>query len=174
MIYFSSDWHLGHKNIIKFCNRPFENTDIMDKTILDNYRKTVKDDDEFYYLGDFSWLQSGESVAIWNSLPGKKFFIAGNHDDGIIGRMRSYVILDIFVNKVPVTLCHYPMLSWNKSHFGAIQLHGHHHTLNVNTVFPGKRINVACDMWNFMPVSADEVLRAASKLPNNWDYIEKR
>jgi len=174
MIYFSSDWHLGHSNIIKFCDRPFSSTGEMDKAILDRYCETVKPEDTFYFLGDFSWYNWKRNYEIWSSLPGTKYFIKGNHDKDVDEFIDTSTISNIWVEKNPVTLCHYPMLSWDKSHFGAIQLYGHHHTLDTNSIFPGKRINVACDKWDFRPVSWDTIKRVADKLPNNWDYIEGR
>lgn len=174
MIYFSSDWHLGHSNIIKFCNRPFASVSEMDKAIIDNYHSIVKEDDDFYFLGDFSWYRDGRSVAYWNSLPGRKHFITGNHDDFLERNVIMTPLMDITINKFPVTLCHYPLLSWNRSHFGAISLYGHHHTLDTTIVFPGKRVNVSCDLWDFKPVSWENIQREANKLPNNWDYMGDR
>jgi calcineurin-like phosphoesterase family protein len=55
MIYFSADWHLGHKNIIKYCNRPFKTVEDMDSTIWINAYKVLKPNDVLYYLGDLTF-----------------------------------------------------------------------------------------------------------------------
>ena len=53
MIYFIADPHFGHNNIIKHCNRPFDNVHIMDQIIFDNINEVVGTDDTLYILGDF-------------------------------------------------------------------------------------------------------------------------
>lgn len=54
MIWVTADLHFGHANIMKYCNRPFDSTENMDKTILDNINHCVSEDDELYILGDFA------------------------------------------------------------------------------------------------------------------------
>src|SRR5688572_11610448 len=51
--YFSSDWHLGHANIIKYDGRPFKSVDEMDLAIINNVTGQLQDGDNLYYLGDF-------------------------------------------------------------------------------------------------------------------------
>ena len=53
MIYFTSDWHLGHANIIKYCERPFKSVSDMDRILIQNYNEIVDQDDTVYFLGDF-------------------------------------------------------------------------------------------------------------------------
>jgi calcineurin-like phosphoesterase family protein len=52
--FFIADTHLGHKNIIKYCNRPFRLVAHMDDTIIDNINEVVKSNDILYHLGDFA------------------------------------------------------------------------------------------------------------------------
>ena len=46
MIYFTADLHFYHKNVIAFANRPFFNTDEMDKVLIQNWNKRVYSDDD--------------------------------------------------------------------------------------------------------------------------------
>ena len=50
-----SDLHLGHKNIIKLCDRPFKSLEEMDNVIINNWNKVVTDEDIVYVLGDFAY-----------------------------------------------------------------------------------------------------------------------
>jgi calcineurin-like phosphoesterase family protein len=51
--WFTADFHLGHSNIIRYCNRPFPDTAEMDEAIIARLNASVKAEDELYYLGDF-------------------------------------------------------------------------------------------------------------------------
>ena len=51
--WFTADFHLGHQNIIRYCNRPFHSTSEMDEAILGNLNSLVRQDDVLYFLGDF-------------------------------------------------------------------------------------------------------------------------
>ena len=51
--WFTSDFHLGHRNIIRYCSRPFASVEEMDAAILANLNKLVGADDVLYFLGDF-------------------------------------------------------------------------------------------------------------------------
>lgn len=52
MFYYISDNHFGHKNVIRFDNRPFANTERMDEVFVHNWNKRVTEDDTVYILGD--------------------------------------------------------------------------------------------------------------------------
>ncbi len=47
------DFHFGHNNIIRYCNRPFRSLDEMDQTILERLNASVKANDTLHFLGDF-------------------------------------------------------------------------------------------------------------------------
>jgi calcineurin-like phosphoesterase family protein len=84
MWYFSSDWHLGHENVIRFSKRPFSSVEQMDSAIIKNMTSPLKRGDEFFFLGDLSWnIPVGERF--FYSLPeGVQFhWILGNHDSGL-------------------------------------------------------------------------------------------
>jgi calcineurin-like phosphoesterase family protein len=59
-VWFTSGFHSGHFNIIRYCNRPFANSQEMDAAILDRINACVKPNDILYFLGDFC-LGSTES-----------------------------------------------------------------------------------------------------------------
>ena len=55
MNYYTSDLHLGHKNVIKFDNRPYSDVDEMDDCLIKNWNNKVTDNDDVYIVGDFAF-----------------------------------------------------------------------------------------------------------------------
>lgn len=143
-IFFIADTHFGHKNVLKLCpNRPFaqENDTVAhDEWLMEMWNSTVNKNDYIYILGDFSFSPPNKTIALLERLSGRKHFIVGNHDkqtDKIahlfesVSQIKDLVFtpqIHPFLNtEICVTLCHYPMVSWNKKPYGAIMLHGHCH-----------------------------------------------
>lgn len=55
MKYYISDLHIGHKNIIRFDQRPFFDLEDMKQTIIKNWNSVVTFGDDVYVLGDMFW-----------------------------------------------------------------------------------------------------------------------
>jgi calcineurin-like phosphoesterase family protein len=171
-IWFTSDWHISHINIIKYCKRPFNSIKEMDDTIFNNFFKLVKRGDTVYFLGDLSFDLDvvNNFLSTINEEGIKLFFIKGNHDKII--NYKCHQIIETTINNQLITMCHYPMLSWNKSHFNSWQLYGHHHN-NDKMPIQGKMMNVGVDLWDFKPVNFNQVKDYMDKQPNNWNFIQK-
>ena len=165
MIYFGSDWHLDHANVIKFDKRPFDNIEEMNTAIIKNYNSIVKPEDTFYFLGDFSFAKKKERIEYQLSqLKGNKFFIKGNHDHrDVIEMYKKYGtylggMSEIKVNGQTIVLNHYAMRVWNKSHHGSYHLYGHSHgSLPEDPHSLSFDVGVNCN--NYMPISFEEVER---------------
>lgn len=165
MIYFTADTHAWHTNIIGHCNRPFETGAQMTEKMAENINCVVNKDDTLYHLGDFSW---GNSLWIegFRSMINCQnvHLICGNHDRIIKKKERlqklfssfNFLFETEFLN-TPFTLCHYPLLSWNKINYGAIHLHGHCHG-NLQEKH-NRRIDVGVDCWNYKPISIEEIIK---------------
>ena len=80
MIYFTSDTHFYHKNIIKYCNRPFKDEIDMNNKLIDNWNSIVTNNDTVYHLGDFALTSYNNLKDIFNKLNGNIILIRGNHD----------------------------------------------------------------------------------------------
>lgn len=79
MVWFSSDHHFFHNNIIKFCNRPFASVEEMNEELIHRYNSVVQPDDVVYFLGDFS--MAFRPVELYaRRLNGRKFLVPGNHE----------------------------------------------------------------------------------------------
>lgn len=178
MIYYIADNHFGHKNVIRFDNRPFADTVLMDEVLVHNWNERVTEDDTVYILGDCFWKNEENSVKLIQRLKGHKHLIRGNHDR-VHGRLRFYYesiehYAEINDNDRLVILCHYPIPFYKNQHYGAVMLYGHvHNTREQDFIEKWKRelweseipcnmINVGCMMeyMKYTPRTLDEILAA--------------
>ena len=169
--FFTSDTHFGHANIIRFCNRPFQNVEEMNEVLIENWNKVVSKDDTVFHLGDFAF--GGSSV--WNSiiprLNGHINLIIGNHDRKNLrqGYMSYFDMvvpqLQIEIEDNSIYLNHYPFLCYGGSYRGVWQLFGHVHSrpqadgLDISRlrVLLPTQYDVGVDNNNFTPISYREV-----------------
>ena len=123
MNYYISDLHFGHNNVIKFDNRPFNNIQEMESTIVENWNKTVKDNDVVYVLGDLFW-KTYDADRILPILNGQIILIKGNHDsiEPLRRKIKVFDYLEIKDNKRNVVLSHYPIPSFHVSTDYLLQL----------------------------------------------------
>jgi len=164
-ILFSSDHHFGHANI-RLTRPRFSTLQNMDDFMVAEWNRAVQPEDTVYHLGDLVWKpDSAESFL--ERLNGRIKLVPGNHDN--LKALRSLVHrtlsskLEILESLVEikhlghsVTLCHYPMAAWNKSHHGSLMLHGHTHG---NLPFHPKirRLDVGVDSHDFRPWTWGEI-----------------
>lgn len=167
-IFFTSDLHLGHTNIIHHCKRPFSSTEEMDETLIQNWNKVVGPDDIAYILGDFALAHPRRIESYLGRLVGEKHLIRGSHDrklqQNILARFAS--IHDLLTIRVPdpdapgkqrfIVLCHYAMRTWDHSHHGSWHLYGHSHG-NLPENPYSLSFDIGVDCWNYRPVSYAQV-----------------
>lgn len=82
-LYATSDWHIGHENVIKFDERPFRDLNHMHEVLVNNYNSTVTPDGLCYFLGDMGFGNRDIMHKIIQRLNGTKVLILGNHDKGV-------------------------------------------------------------------------------------------
>lgn len=162
-IWFTSDTHFGHSNIIKFqeTRRHFKTVDEMNDTLIKNYNDRVGNDDTVYHLGDVALAKDKETSGILAALNGKIHLVCGNHDRQMkaynksrFASIQDYLELRNVYNEQMLVLCHYPFLVWRNSHYGSWHLHGHSHGSAERR---GKRLDVGVDCFNMAPVSLDTI-----------------
>lgn len=176
----TADNHFGHKNIIKFCNRPFNNVNEMDEAMIANWNRVVTNNDEIYVVGDFAYSCSLEySMSVVKRLNGTKHLIVGNHDKLALQmnaiRPRTWETIhelsEIIIDNQRIVLCHYALRTWHHSSKGVIQLFGHTH----GKVPPyGKSFDCGVDCWNFTPINGKQILDKANQLPLISDITHNR
>lgn len=181
-IFFTSDLHIGHVNVIRFDNRPFKTVEEMDEELIARWNKKVGPDDVVYVLGDLIWkTRNGDAVDILKRLNGRIVLIKGNHDVFIrkpearklLSRVKEYE--DIYVTLEDGTsrrciLSHYFIPMYDGHFRGAIHLHGHSHNTDESVLeeeiaydlnqrgFKNEIYNVGCMYWHYEPVTLDEIL----------------
>ena len=176
MIWFTSDFHLFHKNVLRYDNRPFATVDEMHETIIHNWNEVVNPNDVVYYLGDLTFGNTRRTKEILFALKGRIIYIKGNHDKEINKYSERFEdIYDYYHlshNKKRYVLFHYPILSWPGIYRGSIHLHGHCHN-NLRPIYnvkgemlTAKRMDVGCMIHNYYPISIEEV----NKLMTNVLY----
>lgn len=131
MIYYIADMHFGHKNVLRFDNRPFADTELMDEVLIHNWNERVTDEDTVYVLGDAFWKNEESSVKIIQRLNGHKHLIRGNHDR-VHGRLRFHwesieQYAEINDGNTLVIMSHYPIMFYKNQHYGSVMLYGHVH-----------------------------------------------
>lgn len=63
-VFFTSDTHFNHTNIIRFCSRPFKDVEHMNETLIANWNRVVGPDNIVFHLGDFCLGGSAEWTKI--------------------------------------------------------------------------------------------------------------
>jgi calcineurin-like phosphoesterase family protein len=180
MIYFSSDHHFNHRNIIKYSNRPFSCVEEMNEIMLERWNKTIKPSDTVYYLGDLSFGDFNYTEKLIKSLNGTIFYLFGNHDRLIKKEWKLKSLfkwtgdyLELSYNKEFIVMSHYCFEIWNRHHHGSYHCYGHSHG-NYKDASGRKRIDVGVDCWNFYPVSFEQLKEEMDKkIINKIDFIEK-
>jgi len=183
-VFFSADHHFGHARIIDYCARPFHDAHEMNLHLVEQWNKTVRPTDTVYYLGDLAMRQP--SIPDWlYRLNGTVHYVLGNHDKKVSKLFSArdlpsvagiHSILEVSLGGCLYTLCHYCLLTWNKSHWNqgmadrvvgrgslrgaSIQLFAHSHgTLQPPTPF---QLDVGIDsaarlVGEYRPLALEEV-----------------
>lgn len=177
-IWFTSDLHFGHKNIIKFCNRPWDTVEEMDKALISNWNSVVKENDIVFDLGDFSFAGKNRWKELIQSLNGKHYLILGNHD---VSRYPGDDVMELFewvgpqlllnIDNRYIYLNHYPFLCYagtyrNKEQI-VYQLFGHVHSS------PNSHGKDQDRLINSFPYQYDVGADNNDYFPVNWNQVKE-
>ena len=172
-VFFTSDTHFGHSNIIKYCQRPFNSAEHMDEVLISNWNEVVSPQDIVFHLGDFCFGSDKEWIKILQRLNGTKYLILGNHDLKKIvnsNQIKDYFAdinmqMRVVVDKQKMLLNHYPFLCFEGGYQNVWQLFGHVHSSKHSTGLDKERLvhlfptqyDVGVDNNNYRPVSFSQV-----------------
>ena len=159
-LWFTSDHHFGHLNIIQYCNRPFLSVEQMNEKMIEKWNQKIDSNDIVYVVGDFCLCDQDSGSKICSRLNGQKILIKGNHDKSA-EKMFQFGFVDVrnslsvtLSNGSTVLLRHKPLEKIDAAKFSA-QIHGHVHS---GPQILERKINVCVDLWDFEPVSEFKIL----------------
>lgn len=169
MIWFTSDPHYNHTNIIKYCNRPFKTVEEMNETMIRNWNQKVEPEDDVFLLGDICMGIPHQWAGFVNQLNGNIHLILGNHDNKKYYRyMNKIVAIDeykmIRIGDDNIMLHHYPPFHTQnkipKNMEPDLYLCGHvHEAWRFNEFHNIPVYNVGVDVNNFSPVCLPDIWR---------------
>jgi calcineurin-like phosphoesterase family protein len=172
--WFYSDPHFGHKKIIEYCDRPFDDTLDMEEQLILRFNQRVLPLDKVLWLGDCFFENDERAANILSRMAGQHFLVCGNHDRKSrrmvkIGFQFAVKQLVWQQNYVTFRGSHFPWLKdasddgrkylgkWHpKYNKEECLVHGHTHSKKKHN--GGNAIHVGVDAWDYRPVSFGEVL----------------
>ena len=177
-IWFTSDSHFNHANILKFTDwdkvtpiRPgFKNVNDMNEVLIENWNSVVKNGDKVYHLGDVAFGNVADFGPIMRRLNGSKRLLLGNHDKFDIGVYRSWFqkvgVTRHFKESKSFICSHYPMhpdsVNTTRDGTDVYNVHGHIHQNTVTqhgSKVPDRRyINICVEKTNYTPINLDQLL----------------
>ena len=191
-VFFTSDIHFGHENVIRFDERPFATVEEMDAELIRRWNAKVGKGDLVYVLGDFIWKTRNEDApSLIKSLNGQIILIKGNHDrflhnakaKAALAGVKDYDDICVTLEdgtKKRCILSHYFMPMYNSHFYQGIHLHGHSHftdeadfevdfaaKLNAEGI-RNEIYNVGCMYWNYEPVTLDEIIARGKPVRPNY------
>ena len=199
--WFTADTHLGHANIVKFCQRPFLSSEEQEKARIDprgrwkvsratinqhdqaliqSINESVMPDDTLWILGDFCWGKEKEAAAYLDRITCKNVhFVLGNHDHSTIGPLfKSNMQQGIIrVKGQLIWLNHYPMRSWDGRFHGSWHLYGHVHNrfekADQQTLHLLTK-DVGVDACNYRPISFEQLNEYMKPRVRKFNEIRER
>ena len=179
-IFVTADQHWGHANVMKYSKREFASIGEHDVELIKAWNSVVSKKDVVYHLGDLTLGNAAFAESIFQQLNGtiRVLGYSWHHDarwinvpqssrDGQVEIEMPMVVLEHTVKSddgwLPVVLCHYPFEKWDRSHYGAVHLHGHTHG-QLQRIH--NRLDVGVDvafklLGRYRPFSMDEALSLA-------------
>jgi calcineurin-like phosphoesterase family protein len=169
--FFTADTHFFHEAMV--ARRGFKTKTEMNDALISKWNAVVPQGATVFHLGDLSFGNAVDTVGVVGQLNGLLILVKGNHDKKLKSAVSSLFVsthdlLEIDVREGPctkqrITLCHFAMRVWNRSHYGAWQLHGHSHG-SLQAI--GKQMDVGIDTFaKQAPIPYEQVKTWMSRAP---------
>ena len=159
--FFTADLHFFHKNIIKYCNRPFSSAEDMYDELIKNWNERVKNEDLVIIIGDFGFCNATQFETLNSHLNGRKIFIKGNHDSHNVVKTRINNLVYEWAG-IEMFCVHNPKHHNDKYKINLVgHIHQHWKVKKIKKLFrkPVYLVNVGVDVWGFKPILMEEIMR---------------
>jgi len=168
--WFTADCHFGHANIVKYCKRPYKTVQEMNEVLIVKWNSRVKEGDTVFHNGDFCFKNSsggkpGEGMLYksthWSEkLNGNIIYVAGNHDKNNSTKTLIHKVVIKYGHHY-INIVHDPKHFDNRFELNFVG-HVHNHwkfrrVLNAWNDTYTDLINVGVDVWDFQPISFEEI-----------------
>ena len=170
-VWFTSDWHLGHRNILKFRNNyGFESIEHHNGDLVKNFNQKVSKRDKTFFLGDMCF--DIDALDVIRGLNGRKVLVLGNHDRDSNKRPTIIQLAEVFddiqslVGYKDLWLSHAPIHPDELR--GKKNVHGHTHGSCIDDP---RYLNVCPEHTDFKPIDLNEVRRRFSE--KGIDVLQK-
>lgn len=175
-VYISADFHWGHNNIRRLCNRPFDTPEAHDNHIIEQIN-SLPDNSTLYYLGD---LMFGSKEKLYKLLKSVKksitwHIILGNHDKQLINNREEVLQKFSFIrsldyykeithNGKKICMLHYPMHSFSGAFRYTYHFFGHSHGNCDPTKLHPRARDVGFDCTDYTIWSIDDHIGVIDKI----------
>lgn len=168
-----SDTHFYHRNIIRYCNRPFTSVEQMNQVLIENWNSLVKSSDVVFMLGDFALGNKEQIIELGKQLKGQKVLIMGNHDGG---SYQTYWDAGFeMISRYPIIihehyiLSHDPQPLVDNGKYANIYGHIHDHDASLH---PSPRAFCACvERTNYKPVLFNDIKNLLEEKGAVWQDV---
>jgi calcineurin-like phosphoesterase family protein len=174
--FFTSDTHFGHKNVIKYDNRPFSSIEEHDEALIANWNSAVTKKDKVFLVGDFSLTSQAYSKVVLSRLNGQIHLIRGNHDRKLpkdvlskFSRVDSAFYWRLPSSDQGIYMHHYSCRSWDGSgRRKSWHIFGHvHGALNDRQLELGMSMDVGIMNNDYKLLHLDDLILKFKKIEEN-------
>lgn len=199
-LWFSSDQHFGHANILRYANRPFVDVQEMDEILVARHNERVGPEDHVWWLGDLALGDIDRSLRMAWRCMGRKTLVVGNHDRVFSGspekralweeRYRTEANIENLVfghTRIPLTpevtvlACHFPFAGDSQKDVERFRSHRPDDDestwllcghIHQHWRQQGRQINVGVDAWGGKPVHASKILELIAAGPRDLPPLD--
>ena len=159
-IFFIGDMHFMHRNIIKYCNRPFSDIEDMTEKLIKNWNSVVENNDIVYVVGDFALCGKQKIIEICQCLNGRKRLILGNHDQASVNTYREAGFEFVYNHPIIIDdfyfVSHEPIIGLTPDGVFA-QIFAHVHNDPIYATVTPRSFCVSAERINYTPIEFEEI-----------------